>query len=52
MTPLFDSALFATEKVETESGGGSSEDETKRTELYVDTSGAFSGVVIALGMRL
>ncbi len=56
-TPLFDSALFATEKTETKTsvaGGPTTtvESETKRMELYASTTGAFSKVVVALGMRL
>lgn len=52
-TPLFESALFATETEETTPATGAKQtDETKKTELYANTSGALSSVVIALGMRL
>jgi hypothetical protein len=52
-TNLFESALFATETEETTPAtGAKSSNETKKTELYADTSGAFDSVVVALGMRL
>jgi hypothetical protein len=56
-TPLFDSALFATEKSETTTVDPtgkktSTEDETKRTELFVASTGALSSIRVALGMRL
>lgn len=55
-TQLFESALFANETTETETvtatGTTKSQDETKKTELYVNTTGALQSCVIALGMRL
>lgn len=56
-TPLFDSALFATETRETETTDAAgkttkTKDETKRTELYANTTGALNSAVVALGMRL
>jgi hypothetical protein len=53
-TPLFKSALFATEKEETTTYGSpntTSELTRKKTELYVNSAGAFSDVLVALGMR-
>lgn len=57
-TPLFESALFATTKTTTPTTSGTPptttnvESESKKTELYVNTTGALSSVVIAMGMRL
>ncbi len=53
-TPLFTSALFATEKEETTTYGSpntKSELTKKKTELYVNSAGAFDSVLVALGMR-
>jgi hypothetical protein len=55
---LFESALFATRKTEHTSydaGTGkktTTKDETKRTELWVQSSGPFENMIIALGMRI
>jgi hypothetical protein len=53
---LFESALFATRKTETTSYATgtkvTSKDETKRTELWVQSSGPFENMIIALGMRI
>jgi hypothetical protein len=59
-TPLFDSALFATEESETvtftNAAGVTTRTSTKgernRTELYADTDGAFASMTVVLGMRL
>ncbi len=57
-TPLFDSALFATETSETTSfdpttgAKTTSKDEKKKTELYVASTGALTSMKVALGMRL
>jgi hypothetical protein len=59
-TPLFESALFATEESETvryTTDAGvttrtSTKGERNRTELYADTNGAFASMAIVLGMRL
>lgn len=54
--PLFESALFATETVTTETSAGGavtkSEVETKKTELYATTSGSLSKAVVSLGIKL
>lgn len=56
-TPIFDSALFATEMTRTETKAAGSdevrsvEDKTTRTDLYVDTTGAFSSIKVAMGLR-
>lgn len=59
-TPLFESALFATTKTTHDTAPVApavgpnikTEDESRKTELYVNTTGAFSTVVVAMGMRL
>ncbi len=59
-TPIFESALFATEESEsvnfTTDATGTTRTSTKgernRTELYADTEGAFASMVVVLGMRL
>lgn len=56
-TPLFDSALFAMEKTQTKVRTSDTnqvvtvEDKTTRTDLFVSSTGAFSNVKIALGLR-
>ncbi len=59
-TPLFESALFATEESETvtfTTAAGvttrtSTKGERNRTELYADTEGAFASMTVVIGMRL
>ncbi len=52
-TPLFDSALFATEISETTPATGPKSKRTKsHTELYVNTTGALSSVAVALGLKI
>ena len=59
-TPLFESALFATEESETvtfTTASGvttrtSRKGERNRTELYAETKGAFASMAVVLGMRL
>lgn len=52
-TPLFDSALFATEKSETTTATGTKTKKSRsRTELYVNTTGALASVKVALGLKL
>ena len=52
-TPLFDSALFGDKKSVTTDAADkkTSKDETKSTDLWVNSTGAFSAVQVALGMR-
>jgi len=56
-TTLFDSALFATDETETTSVNPANgqttkvKRETSKTELYLNTSGAFQNVLVALGWR-
>lgn len=50
--PLFESALFATETETTTTAAGKTENETKKTELYVNTTGGLMSCQVALGMRL
>ncbi len=53
-TPLFESALFATEKEDVTTYGSpntKSELTKKKSELYVNSTGAFENVQVALGMR-
>ncbi len=52
--PLFDSALFATEKSGTTTFGPpkvSTTSETKRTELFAQSAGSLNDFKVALGMR-
>jgi hypothetical protein len=59
-TPFFESALFATTKTTrvnfTTAAGATTktttESETNKTELYANTTGAFSDIKVAIGMRL
>ena len=56
-TPLFESALFATETTRTETKNPASgdvtsvEDKTSKTELFAGTTGAFNTVKVAMGYR-
>jgi hypothetical protein len=56
-TPIFDSALFATETTRTETRAAGSaeivsvEDKTTRTDLFVGSNGAFSTIKVAMGLR-
>jgi hypothetical protein len=62
-TPLFRSALFATETSTSTFCSAATattpatctknpEDETSRTDLYADTSAAFSELMVGVGMKL
>ena len=56
-TPLFESALFATETTRTETKNVASgevtsvEDKTSKTELFAGSTGAFNAVKVAMGIR-
>jgi hypothetical protein len=56
-TPLFESALFATEKTRTETRNPASgevtsvEDKTSRTELFASSTGVLNTVKVAMGFR-
>lgn len=56
-TPIFESALFATEKttVKTQDNNGNTTETTQEishNELYINTQGAFASLVVSFGMRL
>lgn len=51
-TNLFESALWATQKTKPVDDASTAPDtERSRTELYVDTSGAFTETTVGIGMR-
>jgi hypothetical protein len=54
--PFFESALFATETVTTETSAGGNvtktDVETKKTELYISSSGLLSQTIVSLGMKI
>ncbi len=52
-TPLFESALFAQEKTElTTPAGVKTKFSKSRTDIYLNTTGALSSMVVALGLKL